>query len=68
MACREYRLKQPVHFYGTPFVLNAPGVWLELYCATRPNGTDFDLSGVFTGREEDAPAFYEVMQSATPER
>jgi hypothetical protein len=63
-ACYEYR-----HTYGcgatSAFILTPPVLW-ESLCSTKPNGVDHNLRASFFGHEEDLPAFYEMLNSATP--
>jgi len=64
-TCLEYRhtYKNTARFPTNIF--NPPELWGSL-CSTRPNGVDYNLSAAFFGHREDMPAFYDLLNSATP--
>ena len=64
-TCYEYK-----HIYSDgadhPSSTLYPSVYWESLCSTQPNGIQYNLRAAFFGDREDLPAFYEVLNSATP--
>lgn len=63
-TCYEYR-----HSYtntaSSSNIYTPPILW-ESLCSTQSNGVDYNLRAAFFGRREDLPAFYDLLNSATP--
>lgn len=64
-TCYEYR-----HTYsnalGSPSSIFTALVFWETDCSTKPNGIDYNLRTSFFGHRDDLPAFYDLLNSATP--
>ena len=75
-AVRQFRLGMTTatcyedrNTYGdapTSSAILTPSVLRESDCYTKPNGVDYNLRAGFIGHQEDLPAFYDMLNSATP--
>jgi hypothetical protein len=64
-TCYEYRHTYNNSARASSSIFTPPVLW-ESLCSTQPNGVDYNLSAAFFGHGEDLPAFYDLLNSATP--
>ena len=64
-TCCEYRNTYNNAGGPSPGILSPPVLWGSL-CSTKLNGVAYNLRTSFLGQREDLPAFYDLLNSATP--
>jgi hypothetical protein len=64
-TCYEYRHTYSDAVGSSSGIFSPPILW-ESLCSTQPNGVDYNLRAAFFGYREDLPAFYNLLNSATP--